>query len=193
MKQSKKIAVTGGIGSGKSSVIDFLREQGYPVFSCDQIYAELLGDSEFLNEIEKNFKGAIKNGKLDRQKLSALVFSSARERERLDKLTHPKIMDAAIKKMDGYKLSFLEVPLLFEGNFQDLFDGVIVILRDKEERINSIVARDKISRNSAILRIYSQFNYDNCDFAKYYVIHNNSNLEYLQVQTLKILEKIREE
>ncbi len=193
MKQSKKIAVTGGIGSGKSSVINFLREQGCSVFSCDQIYAELLGDSEFSNEIEKNFKEVIKDGKLDRQKLSALVFSNARERERLDKLTHPKIMDAAIKKMDGYKLSFLEVPLLFEGNFQDLFDGVIVILRDREERINSIVARDKISRDSAILRINSQFNYDNCDFAKYYVIHNNSNLEYLQSQSLKILEKIREE
>lgn len=188
-----KIAITGGIGSGKSTVADFIRQAGYPVFSCDKIYAELLTDSDFIDMLCREF-GDVKlaDGSLDRKKLSNVIFNSAEKRKRLDELTHPLIMSSAFGKMSGFKISFLEVPLLFENGFEKLFDGVIVVLRAEEERINAIVARDKISKNKAVLRLKSQLNYKNLSFADYYVTHNDYNLDFLKEcvdTTLFLIEK----
>ena len=190
MKQSKKIAVTGGIGSGKSCVLRIVEKLGYPVYSCDEIYKELLKNPEFLAKINQNFESVVEDGKLNRQKLSKIVFEDKKERERLDKITHPEIITLALQKADANSLSFIEVPLLFEGHFEGLFDGVLIVLRERDERIKSIVERDKITKDEAILRINSQFNYDNGDFAKYYVIHNNSNLSDLEQNTVKIIKDI---
>lgn len=192
MKQNnRKIAITGGIGSGKSCVSEIISAQGFPVFSCDKIYSELLNDGDFLSAIEKNFGGVVEDGKLDREKLSAEVFCDSEKLKRLNSLTHGKILNAAFGKMKGEELSFLEVPLLFENGFEKLFDGVIVVLRDFEKRVQSVMLRDKLSRNEVILRIKSQIDYDNYDFTKYYVIHNNSNFGDLRINALKVLDKIK--
>lgn len=188
MKQNNiKIAITGGIGSGKSTVANIIASEGYPVFSCDEIYSELLLDGKFLLEIEKNFPGSVKDGRLDRNKLSAEVFKDEEKLKKLNALTHGKILSAAFKKTEGERLSFLEVPLLFENGFESRFDKVIVVLRDYENRISSVTVRDGISREEVINRIKRQFDYDKYDFAKYYVIHNNSNLADLRAKTLKTL------
>lgn len=186
-----KIAITGGIGSGKSTVSKIIEEQGLPVFSCDKIYNELLSDKSFLKKIEESFVGVLnENGTLNRQMLSEIVFNDSEKLKILNGITHSEIMSAAFKKMEGYNLSFLEVPLLFENSFESLFDGVIVVLRDREERVNSVVARDKITKEMVLKRLKSQFNYDKFDFAEYYVIHNNCNLSELSSKTLEILQKI---
>ena len=190
-QSSIKIAVTGGIGSGKSAVCEIIKKQGYPVYSCDNIYSELLNSAEFLKKIDDEFCGVLKSdGSLDRQALSEAVFNNEVELKKLNSITHPAIMSAALKKMEGEKLAFLEVPLLFENGFENLFDGVIVVLRDKEERIRSVMARDKIGREHVLLRTNKQFDYDNFDFAKYYVIHNCENLINLEQKTLETLQKI---
>lgn len=190
-QSSIKIAVTGGIGSGKSVVCEIIKKQGYPVYSCDSIYSELLNSAEFLKKIDDEFYGVFKSdGSLDRQALSEAVFNNEAELKKLNSITHPEIMSAALKKMEGEKLAFLEVPLLFENGFENLFDGVIVVLRDKEERIRSVIARDKIDREHVLLRINKQFDYDNFDFTKYYVIHNCGNLVDLEQKTLKTLQII---
>lgn len=160
------------------------------MFSCDEIYTELLRDEIFLNEIETNFCGTVKDGKLDREKLSKEVFSDESKLKKLNLITHGKILKSAFCKMEGERLSFLEVPLLFENGFEKYFDGVIVVLRDLERRIDSVMRRDKTTREKVIERINRQFDYDNCDFAKYYVIHNNSNLSDLRQNTEKILENL---
>ena len=194
MTQSNfKIAITGGIGSGKSEVSSRIKSLGYPVFSCDEIYSQLLNSGIFDNDLKNCFGEQIfKEGKLDKKKLASIVFGSEEELNKLNKITHPKILDCAFRKMKVQKLSFLEVPLLFENGFEELFDGVIVVLRNLEDRVQSIVKRDSISTKEAILRINSQFNYDNCNFAKYYVIHNNSDLSGLSEcvdKTVKIIEE----
>ena len=194
MTQSNvKIAITGGIGSGKSVVSDMISKFGYPVFSCDKIYAELLTNKNFIGKIEENFPGTAKDGVLNRQKLSNIVFSDNAALQKLNGLTHTAIMEEAFKKMSSYKLSFLEVPLLFENNFEDKFDSVIVILREESERISAVVKRSGLSEEQVKKRINSQFNYDNYDFAKYYVIHNSGNLDNLRLHLQKILKKIEQE
>lgn len=186
-----KIAITGGIGSGKSTVCNIIKKHGYPVFSCDKIYSELLASAEFINTINKEFGGVLNsNGSLNREALSKLVFNNVVARKKLNSITHPAIMSAAFKKMDGSNIAFLEVPLLFENGFEALFNGVIVVLRKKEDRVNSVIARDNLGREQVLLRINSQIDYDNFDFTKYYVIHNSESLADLERNTQKILAKI---
>ena len=194
MTQSNlKIAITGGIGSGKSEVCSYIRRAGFPVFSCDEIYGELLNKGIFDSDLKKCFGEQIFiDGKLNKKMLSGIVFENKEELEKLNKLTHNKILDCAFEKMKAYKLSFLEVPLLFENGFEELFDGVIVVLRKIEDRIQSVVKRSSISTEEAILRIKSQYNYDNYDFMKYYVIHNNSNFEHLSECVNNVLKNIKE-
>ncbi len=191
-QSSFKIAITGGIGSGKSSVAEIIAGEGYPVFSCDKIYSELLTEKAFLDELSAVFEGIIgKDGKLDRQKLSEIVFKNEEQLQKLNALTHEKILSVAFKKMDAYEKSFLEVPLLFENGFEAQFDGVIVVLRDLEKRIASVMRRDKITREQVISRINRQFNYDNFNFTKYYVIHNNGDLSILRHNVLELLKEIK--
>lgn len=189
--QSKKVAITGGIGSGKSSVCDIIKGQGYEVFSCDEIYKEVLQNKEFVKTIAEAFPDALtRSGELDRAKLSRIVFNDGEELSVLNGLTHSAIMSAAIERMEDKELSFCEVPLLFEGNFQNLFDEVIVVLREREQRILSVQKRCNLTREDVILRINSQFDYENCNFAKYYAIHNDGNFADLQRKTLEVLQSL---
>ncbi|MCH5148953.1 MAG: dephospho-CoA kinase [Clostridiales bacterium] len=188
-----KIAVTGGIGSGKSEVCSIIKRAGFPVFSCDEIYFELLNSGTFDNDLKNTFGEQIYiDGRLDKSKLSSIVFENKVELEKLNKITHPKILDCALNRMKAQKVCFLEVPLLFESGFEGLFDGVIVVLRHLNDRIESVVKRSGISTKEAILRIKSQFDYENNDFTKYYVIHNNSNLKYLSECVEEILKDVAE-
>lgn len=181
MTQSKKIAITGGIGSGKSTVAGILKEMGAPVFSCDKIYSELLQDKNFVDKLCKTF-GSVKrsDGSLDRENLSKIVFSDEEKRAELERLTHPEIFKSAFAKMVSFQLSFLEVPLLFEGGYENLFDGAIVILRGKDTRISAVAARDGLSEKDVKMRVNSQFLYENHDFAEYYVIHNDYDFKFLE-------------
>lgn len=194
MKQSNlKIAITGGIGSGKSTVSDIIAAENFPVFSCDKIYGELLKDKDFLNTICLNFGEVLNSdGSLNRQKLADIVFNDNSALQKLNHITHTKIMNAALSKMSGHALSFLEVPLLFENGFEKLFDGVIVVLRDLEDRINAVMERDNKSRDDVVARLNSQFRYDNSDLSEYYVIHNDTNFDYLRLQTLNILKTLKD-
>ena len=190
-QNSLKIAITGGIGSGKSAVLNIIKELGYSVISCDEIYRELLSDKSFTKNLEEEFGDILKQDKnLDRNKLSKIVFNDKEKLKRLNDITHPAIMKKVIKKMAGEKISFCEVPLLFEGGYESLFDEVIVVLRDLNSRISAITQRDGIDENEVINRINSQVIYENLQFEKYYVIHNNSDFVDLAQQTLKIVDKI---
>ena len=194
MRNNVKIAITGGICSGKSTVSDIIKEQGYKVFSCDEIYRELLGKADFINLLANEFEGVIdSDGTLNRVKLSEIVFNHSNKLEKLNSITHPQIMQMAMELMSGEGIFFCEVPLLFEGGFERLFDEVIVVLRDDNERAVELMKRMRIDKKQAELRLKSQLDYKNNDFIEYYVIHNCGNLTQLRKNTLAMLEKIVKE
>lgn len=194
MKQSKKIAVTGGIGSGKSTVMKIIAEKGYPIFSCDEIYSQLTSDSDFLNILRHSFGDILNSdGTLDRKKLSEIVFNNPAKLAELDKITHPAIYKEMFRMADeAGGICFCEVPLLFESGAESLFDGVIIVMRNEEQRIKSVTARDKLPEQDVKKRISNQFDYNSADFTMYYVIHNNSDLSELEWQTEEIIKKISE-
>jgi len=192
MKQNNfKVAITGGIGSGKSAVAEIIAESGYNVISCDDEYKKLLSEREFISKLSLQFVGvAAPDGSIDKRKLSERVFNNEAELKKLNALTHPLIMKRVLKAMQGKGVYFCEVPLLFEGGFEKLFDGVIVVLRDRNERISAVVERDNLTEKKVEIRINSQINYENFEFKEYYVIHNNGNLSDLRLKTRVILQQI---
>ena len=184
----KKIAVTGGIGSGKSTLLNYIKEKGYSVFSCDEIYSELCLSSEYIKKLEAIFPEVIEEGTLDREALSRIVFTDKSKRNQLNELAHPIIMRMLFEKMEKAKgeIVFAEVPLLFEGNYQDEFDGVIILKRSEDKRICSVVKRDNTNVDKVKKRIQSQFNYSKTDQIllknnnNYYIIENEGTLQDLQ-------------
>ena len=194
MKQNKKIAITGGIGSGKSTVAKLIKEQGYAVFSCDEIYSELIKDNDFLKSLCENFGEILDcNGQLDKVKLSKIVFNDKNKLRQLNSITHPAIIKEMFRRADRLNSTcFFEVPLLFENGYEKYFDETIVVLRELSKRIESVVLRDNLSKDEVQKRINSQFNYVDFDFAKYYVIHNNGNLNVLKSEVVDLIKQITE-
>ncbi len=195
MKQSKlKIAVTGGIGSGKSTVCKIIKGMGYPVFSCDEIYAGLLNDGHFTKDFINEFGSGIldADGNLNRRKLSELVFDDQEKLDRLNKITHPKIFEKMFSEAQGCEgeMCFFEVPVLFECGYENFFDKIIVVLREEEERIKSVMSRDDLSKEEVIFRLNKQYNYKSNNFAQYYVLHNAGKIDDLTDIIKDLLSKI---
>ena len=188
----KLIAITGGIGSGKSSASRFLLEIGYPVFSCDEIYREVILSPSYIQKIASLFPECVVDGNIDKKILAGIVFNDEEKLALLNGIAHPLIMDALFKKMQACKedIVFAEVPLLFEGNYENKFDSVIVIIRDIEMRIRSIMVRDGITKEEALNRIAVQFDYENSngrfENCNAILIENNGTIEELKIKIQKL-------
>lgn len=195
MKNTYKVAVTGGIGSGKSAVLDILTALNYPCISSDAIVKELYNKKSFLRKIKKNFPSVcsgVLNIKVDKKALSNIVFLDKSSLEKLNNLTHPAVM----KEIEIFfnhtnsKVAFAEVPLLFEGNFQDRFDRIIVVKRMLEDRIESVKKRSNLTREEILARVNDQVDYDALDLTNYIVIENYGEKKALEEKIKEIIENI---
>lgn len=142
MTQSRKYAVTGNIGSGKSTVLEILKDLGYPVFSCDEISRGLWQQAEYTEGLARLFPSAVRGGKIGKAPLAALVFSDPSALRTLNAYSHPRIMEELFRRMREYPLSFAEVPLLFEEGLEGGFDGVIAVRRERNARLCAAAERD---------------------------------------------------
>lgn len=198
--KSKKIAITGGIGSGKSLALRYMNEMGYPTFSCDEIYKEVIQSKAYVEQIALYFPEVIIDGAISRRALAEIVFTNENNRKILNSIAHPLIMKSLNEKMTYCEstLAFAEVPLLFEGNFEKNFDDIIYIYRDKETRIQEVILRDGLTRGEVEKRILTQFDPDSIDGKKRlrecdaYIIDNNNTPEALQAKLSKIIEDMKQ-
>lgn len=184
------IAVTGGIGSGKSTVIRELKNLGFPVVSADETYSELLGDKEFVKGIHLSVGLNSSSPVLEREKVSAIVFESPEKLKALDDFTHKKIVEKMFEKTKGKGVCFHEVPLLFEGGFEKLYEKVIVVYRPIEDRINSVIKRSGLTRQEIEKRIKNQYDYENLDNTSHTVIINDGNEEILSRKVKAVVDEI---
>lgn len=189
----KKIAITGGIGSGKSAVCKIIKDKGFPVFSCDEIYKTVVQSAEYIQKIEKAFPFVVVNGAIDKQKLASIVFSNEKELEKLNSIAHPIIMDTLLAQMEtaNSSLVFAEVPLLFEGNYQSLFDMCLIVQRKKADRIEAVRMRDGLDRKNILSRMRNQVNHCKIKRSKtVYKISNNDSLEKLKEEIDIFIESL---
>lgn len=186
-----KIAVTGGIGSGKSTVCSAFKEMGYPCFSCDEIYKEIFSSEEYKNALVGIFgEGILTDGEPDRKKISAEVFSDKNKLSALNAAAHPRIIKKLNMEMEKYPLSFAEVPLLFECGFEGKFDCVLIVYRDRESRILSVMARSRLSREEVERRMSAQVDYDKLISLSYDVIYNDGDISSLKAKAKLFVENL---
>ena len=194
---SKTVAVTGGIGSGKTEVINIIKSFGYKVYNLDEIYRELLKNYEFLQEvcgILKVFPILNSDGSytFDHRKAGENAFSDEKIKTELNAFTHPRIM-AKFKELISAEngLVFCEVPLLFESGLKGEFDKVIVVTRDLRIRIEAVKTRDDLTEEEIIKRIKNQFDYANFIPDEHtIVIENDCGKEVLYEKVKSVIEKI---
>lgn len=127
------IGLTGSIGSGKSYVLDLFASEGVPVQSSDAVAHELL-DGEALAEVAELFPAAIVGGKVDRQKLGALVFADAGKKKLLEAILHPLVRQRNIDFAKNSSADFvvIEIPLLYESGAESYCDYVIALNVSRE-------------------------------------------------------------
>lgn len=192
MTQNKKIAVTGGLGSGKSAFCAILRDMGYPVLSCDDINRELLEEKEYRAALARAFPQCLTDGDIDKKKLAGVVFSDEQARETLNALAHPAIMVRLRARMDEQTGAvFCEVPLLFEGGYESAFDAVIALRRKREARIAAVAERDGMARGEALRRMEKQFDPALLEQKKCIIIENDGDLASLRKKAVDALQTLR--
>lgn len=190
MTQNKKIAVTGGIGSGKTLFCNIVKDMGFAVYSCDQIYAEMMGEESYLLLLKKRFPQCFTEAGIDKKRLSNLVFSDSAARRSLDDLAHPLIMERLMRKMAGDKIAFAEVPLLFEGGYEKLFDHTVALVRSREKRIESVIRRSGLSETEIIGRMNSQFDPAMLKTKNCLIVENDGTKEQLKKKAEELLSQI---
>lgn len=191
MEELKLYALTGGIGSGKSTALKIIENAGYKTFSSDEIVADLYTDIEVRKKLKPLFTDAVIGDEfiLDKKKIATVVFSDKEKHLALTNLITPMVLAEIFRRSSqNTGKVFVEVPLLFECGFEDMFDGVIVITRTKEERIKSVITRSNLTEKEVKARMLNQFDYENADLKNYTVIENSGNVDDLKE---KIISKIK--
>jgi len=191
----KKIAITGGIATGKSIVAEYLRKKKYRVLCADEIYTELLAKNRrLIEEISNNFGYSIFNdGKLDRIALGKIVFSDKEKLKILNKITHPYIISTIIKelkKLRDEKIVFVSIPLLFESKTEKEFDKIITVYCNKKQQIMRLKDRNGYSIKEAEKRINSQLPLKQKLKKTDFIIYNTSEIKNTHKQIDIIVEKL---
>lgn len=182
-----KVAVTGGIGAGKSEFMRAVKELGIRTYSADEINAELLRDKRYIEKLSEAFPLAVKDGKVDKSVLREEVFSDEKKRKTLNALAHPEIR-RQIEEITGDAV--IEVPLLFESGMTDLFDRVIVVTAGEDVRINRIVSTRNISKDLAKNIIKNQTTDDERLKRADYIAINDGTRKDLYEQAKNIIKRI---
>jgi dephospho-CoA kinase len=155
------IGITGGIGSGKSTVSDLLRSKGYPVFDTDR-EARIIQDSdaEVIAATRLLFGDDIYvEGRLNRPAVASMVFRNPELLKKLTEIVHPavrkKIKEWSLQ-YDKDQIIFVESAVLFEGGFYKLMDKIVLIVASEEIRIERVMKRDGLTREQVVARIKNQ-------------------------------------
>lgn len=182
-----KIAIIGGIGSGKSEVLKVAREMGIACLSADEINSELLTQPEYIAEIAEEFPTAVADGGIDRAALASIVFADDEKRERLNSIAHPRIL-ARIAEEDA-PLLVVEIPLLLETGAQRKFDFIVFVHTSVEERIERLKGRG-MSADEAEARMRAQADELTLLAAADRIIENSDGIEDLKRSAQKLFSDI---
>lgn len=190
------IGLTGGIGSGKSTVASYIASKGIPVYIADEVAKKLMDSKKNSKKIQAVFSENIlsENGKLDRKKIASIVFNSPKKLAELNAIVHPEVKKHFtnwLKKHEKYPIIIKEVAILFETGENTSCDKVILITAPREIRIERVMKRDNMNEESVLSRIQNQLSerekIEKSDFVIYNIQLQNTFKEIDKI--LKILAK----
>ncbi len=182
------IGLTGGIGSGKSTVSNYLKDRGAVILDADKMAREIVRPgSPVLDQLAFIFgKEIIKeDGSLNRTALGSMVFSNKENKEILDRITHGEIKRLTLEAIDDYKskgfkgLVVMDAALLFEAEMDKFAQEVWVVFSPMEERIKRVMTRDNLTYDQVLSRINSQMSDEERNQRGDIVLNNFKDLDFL--------------
>ncbi|MDO5089629.1 MAG: dephospho-CoA kinase [Leptotrichiaceae bacterium] len=201
------IGLTGGIGTGKSTVVEILKRKGIPVVDADIISREVILYPEVVDRIVSSFGKQVledipsdgyesfKNRKISRNKLGQIVFKDEKKVDILNSIMHPlivKIMKERIENLKkDYEIVVADVPLLFEINLEKEFDIILLVYSNKNTQVSRIMKRDGRTKEEALNIINSQLDINEKKKKSDYIINNNGSLEELNSEIEKFLKTLQ--
>lgn len=192
------VGLTGGIGSGKSTVARMIAELGVPVLDADQLARDVVAPGQPAHgEIAAAWPEVIgPDGGIDRRRLGAIVFADAKARARLEAITHPRIaalcdQRAAALAAQGHRLAFYEASLLVETGRHGEFDGLVVVTASPATQRARTVARGGLTAADADARIAAQLPLADKVRVATHVIDNDGDRDATRAQVQRLVDSLR--
>ena len=189
------IGITGSIACGKSTVSSYLLEKGYTVIDADKLGHIALTSEDVKGKLAEKFGDEIiENNEISREKLGKLVFGNEDNLKILNSIIHPKIKKLILKLQDEHKdeqFVFLDIALLYEANFVDLVERVIVVYINENVQLDRLMNRNSLTKEVALRRIKSQMSAEEKAALGDYSIDNSDTIENTYQQIDEILEKLK--
>ncbi|SMC19450.1 dephospho-CoA kinase [Clostridium acidisoli DSM 12555] len=194
------VGLTGGIGTGKSTVSRMFKEKAIPIIDADIIAKNILDTyPELLTKIRKEFGDEYftEDGALNRKKLGNFIFKFPEERKKLEDIMIPKIKDEIFKHVEvcrklDEKLCVVDAPILIETGVDNLMDFNILVWTNKETQIKRVMKRDNLNLEEVMNRINSQMPMDEKKKMVDFIIDNSYQIENTERQLDKILNSLSE-
>lgn len=193
----KWIGLTGGLGTGKSTVAEILRQRGYVVLDADRLAGQVIaagtpGLKSVIQRFGKNFLRS--SGELNREKMSQEVFSNPQSLADLENIIHPLVQVETQRQKEtarqaGSSAVFYDVPLLYEKNISG-FDAVIVVASSEENQRLRVRQRNRWSESEINNRLKTQMPLVDKIQKADFVIYNNGRFEDLQLEVEKVLSQL---
>jgi dephospho-CoA kinase len=192
---TKIIGLTGGIGSGKTTISKFFESEGIPVYIADDEAKKIMQLPETIAQIEKFFGNQIVvNNLIDAKKLASIVFNDPEKLKILNNFVHPlvkKHFDNWVIKHKKFSFVVKEAAILFESGSYKYCDKIITVTAPEETRINRVMARDNCSKQNVLDRINNQWS-DSQRISKSDFVIENESLEQAKQQFKLTLKKIKD-
>lgn len=193
------VGLTGGIGSGKTTVSSLFENLGVTVIDTDVVARELVhSNSSVLKELVDVFGQTIlyQDGSLDRKRLAQIVFQNKHKKQQLESILHPKIRIEVNNRIQSFKANakpppyvIVVIPLLLETGFTDLIDRILVVISDEKTRIDRVKHRDGRSMDEIRSIINSQVSDERRISETDDIIENNDSFKDLESQILQLHKK----
>lgn len=185
-------ALTGGIATGKSTVVSLLKQSGFRVIDADRIAHDIL-DEQHKKIAEMFGKSFVNQEKVDRKRLGSVIFADPVKRKELESLLHPMIYDriteASIKLDKRAEPYIVDIPLFYEGG-RYAIGNVIVVYASQAQQLERLIQRDGYSKEEALARIGSQIDIQEKRDNATHVIDNSGTLKQLEFETERIKNEI---
>jgi dephospho-CoA kinase len=192
-----KVAITGNIGSGKSTFTKFLFEAGYPVILADDISKEILaGDPEVRKEVMNEFGAeSFQGNKINKKYIADTIFSDPKKLKKINSILHPRVRKRIEYLSEEYfktnTIVFIEAALIFESKIEKMYDYVVLITADKSLRMKRSTMTNKLSEEDFIKRDNNQLDQESKKRKADFIFSNDGSKDELKQKAILLINLLK--
>ncbi len=198
-KNPKVIGVTGGIGSGQSTVCNIFKRLGCKIINVDEKAKQVIKKNKTVqNEIKKEFGNKVffRDGTLNRKLLASIAFEDENKTQLLNRIVHPRMVADVVEEMESarfsgrYPLIIVDAALIYEISIEKLFEHVIVVFSNQNQRVKRVMQRDNVKKEEVMARMDRQIPLVEKQKWADYVIDNRGEIADLEKQVQKVFDEL---